>query len=424
MIRRSLLSLNPELQRLFWLELTPGRLLVMPLLLALVFGGTYLVRGATEVASAAEIALCFLLVLWGSRLAADSFQEEVTGRTWDIQRLSVVNPLALALGKWLGGTSFAWYGALFCIAALGAADADRAVRLLPATLVAGLVAQTGALFVAMVFQQGGGRLRGGVAQAFGVVAGAGLLNTVLIAPPMSAPLPDLLWYGVEIRPTDFILATVLAQAGWFWLGAATLTRRELGEHDGPVMWTAFLVYACLLALGAGGTVLSPHPGWSYHIFAATLVAAGLTYVAVVMTTFSAAHVKRLRFAGWTALWREIPSWAPSAVIALGGAVWLAAVSERPAAIIGWTGNFLRDIAIVCLIKLLLDRRAGLVLVVIFALLYLFFPFILSEAAGRAWGQLLRPLPDASLQGAVGPWVLAAIVVAPLARLVGKHWQSA
>ena len=104
---------NPELRRLAWLELTSARLVAMPVVLSLL-----LLIGLLNNASAAALASGALTVylllthFWGLRQAAESIAEEFRARTWDLQRMSVLQPRELALGKLLGANVFTWYGGL------------------------------------------------------------------------------------------------------------------------------------------------------------------------------------------------------------------------------------------------------------------------------------------------------------------------
>ena len=96
----ALLSVNPELQRNLWLELTVPRLVAAPLVLLVLLGGVGWAFGPQSAAGLAKPVLWALLSLWGSRLAAESFGEEATGRTWDVQRLSAQTAWGLtSIGK-------------------------------------------------------------------------------------------------------------------------------------------------------------------------------------------------------------------------------------------------------------------------------------------------------------------------------------
>ena len=90
---------NPELRRLAWLELTPARLVVMPVVLGLLLLlGVLNEAGSSTMASGALAIYLLLTHFWGLRQAAESVAEEFRARTWDLQRMSVLSPRELALG--------------------------------------------------------------------------------------------------------------------------------------------------------------------------------------------------------------------------------------------------------------------------------------------------------------------------------------
>ena len=81
---------NPEFRRHVWLELTPHRLVVMPVLLAMIF---LLVGMSADTARGNAIAFTALAIfallcpLWGARLTVDSVADEFRDKTWDTQRM-------------------------------------------------------------------------------------------------------------------------------------------------------------------------------------------------------------------------------------------------------------------------------------------------------------------------------------------------
>ena len=104
------MRLNPELQRYVWLEFSLQRLIVMPLVLAVILyissSGTSNV--ASNIAYCAMFLFVVLIGLWGGNKAAASVIEEVNDNTWDFQRLSSVSPVSLMFGKLFGSTIYCW----------------------------------------------------------------------------------------------------------------------------------------------------------------------------------------------------------------------------------------------------------------------------------------------------------------------------
>jgi hypothetical protein len=286
---------NPEFRRQLWLELTPHRLLAMPLTLGLLLAMIYLTATTVEAdggAATARAALWIfggLLVLWGTRLAGDAVTEEVRARTWDQQRMSAIPPWQLAWGKLLGGPVFPWYGAALCAAvALTLGDAPPARRAAEVALLAGLaiLLHASAVIVSLLTLRKGATLP---ARTGGLLP---LLAFFIAMPVLQATLTDaawsdrLAWFG--LRPSVFaaFFASMLAFAGWSVLGVHRLMRAELQVRGTPLVWLAFLVFTMAWAagfvppeLGAGEPVTPLTP-------TRLLVAYGVAHIAIYALAFA------------------------------------------------------------------------------------------------------------------------------------------
>lgn len=110
--------MNPEFKRQLWLEISPMRLAIMPVVLALI--GLLMVTLSQEPArdvlfSTFSFLFFALTAGWGSLLVVSSINSEVSERTWDQQRLSALTPWQMAWGKLLGSSIYAWYGGICCV---------------------------------------------------------------------------------------------------------------------------------------------------------------------------------------------------------------------------------------------------------------------------------------------------------------------
>jgi hypothetical protein len=110
--------MNPEFQRNLWLEMSPSRALLMPLVIALIFAVFSLNEGLKGVGGAAAIIFFVVAIVWGPFKAARTVTDDVRDRTWDGQRMSSLSPAAMTLGKLFGSTIYCWYGAAFALAAM------------------------------------------------------------------------------------------------------------------------------------------------------------------------------------------------------------------------------------------------------------------------------------------------------------------
>jgi len=103
--------INPEFHRNLWVEFTPLRLLVMPVLLGLGAYAFMKVQGDPFMAltSSCMVAFFVIVVVWGCHTAASTLQDEVRNNVWDFQRISSISPAQYAFGKLFGATSYVWY---------------------------------------------------------------------------------------------------------------------------------------------------------------------------------------------------------------------------------------------------------------------------------------------------------------------------
>jgi len=115
---------NPEFRKNLWLELTPLRLILMPVILAGIFFVNYLAvdKGLSFefFKSLQKTSLTFfgiIIFAWGTKLITDSLVNEFNDKTWDSQRMTSVGPWTMIWGKVFGSTIFTWYGGILCIAA-------------------------------------------------------------------------------------------------------------------------------------------------------------------------------------------------------------------------------------------------------------------------------------------------------------------
>lgn len=108
--------LNPEFQRNLWLEISPKRLLIMPVVLAIIYALiVYNNPSATGILMFVFSVIGALFVTgWGSLAVMQSINHEIVERTWDQQRLSALSAWQMAWGKLFGASIYPWFGGLIC----------------------------------------------------------------------------------------------------------------------------------------------------------------------------------------------------------------------------------------------------------------------------------------------------------------------
>jgi hypothetical protein len=314
--------MNPEFQRNLWLELPSHRLVAMPAVLVLVFFAAWLAGGSLSFAGAAQLLITLLLIVWGSRLAAEAVLAEVIGHTWDSQRMSALGPWEMTWGKLLGSTAFMWYGCAWCVGAfLFSPHSD--FTLLVRLLLAGLEAQALALLLSMVLIRGEPvslRFQVTIAQTVSVLVIMPFLFFTLFNRPQTVH-----WYGFIIPFDVFVTVFQIAFVGWTVLGAYQMLRTALQYSSGSLTWLLFVVFGVSFIAGfdqlqpLAGTLGMPTPAVT-RLFIGFCAAVGLTYACALVEPKSLVRLRQ-----WLMLLRRgrirqgeplSPAWFAALVIAV------------------------------------------------------------------------------------------------------------
>jgi hypothetical protein len=327
------MRVNPEFRRNISVQFTWARLIATPLATLIVCYGYLLLTGYSyrrleEVATLVGGGV--IVGLWGTRRAADSLAEEVSGGTWESQRMSGLGAWQMTWGKLLGSAGFVWYCAAIAmivvfwtsnrLAVLGRASLP-ASQVVFEFVIGGIMAQAAAFAVALVLMRKTAqhrRLTITLAQSCGF-----LLYFFLVRGGFSPRLPmradsdpdwsidAITWYGHLYDLQTFRMAVVLAGCLWAVLAAYRLMRLELQYRSMPWVWSAFLVFVIFCAAG-----FDPVPQLGYALLALVL----LTYIA-----FFADHrdpvryrwtLVALRSRDWAAVFGGVPWWLISYALAI------------------------------------------------------------------------------------------------------------
>ena len=239
------MNINPEFRRNLWLELTPSRLIGMPMILGVLLFLAYLLDGkqyGESVAKTALILFGLLVFLWGTRLASEALISEIRDHTWDSQRMSVIGPWSMTWGKLLGSTIYPWYGALLCLfvyltsrPSFGLSLIETAVLLVGSGLLGQAVGLLSSL-QAIRKNQRYGRFQ---TTAF-LVLGATCALSVATWPFDKSV--DIFWYSRDYPDDRFILASLVVFLAWAVFGIYRLIRAELQLKSLPWAWGLFVLF--------------------------------------------------------------------------------------------------------------------------------------------------------------------------------------
>ncbi|WP_455365339.1 hypothetical protein [Kaarinaea lacus] len=304
---------NPEFLRNVWLELTPHRLIAMPVVLLAIFFLTYLITGTAFADSARIVALILYFgftILWGTRLAGEALLSEVQDRTWDQQRMSSIAPWSMTWGKLFGSTIYPWYGAAICLlvyaaTALQTNQADIIKYLLFMLAIAVLsqgIALLSSVQTIKLYQRS-------ASTAFMV------LGIIVALPLISWAFNEagfILWYGIQIRVLDFLLLSVIAFAGWSLIGIYRKMREELQFRNTPVYWLGFCVFMAIYLAGSIPAQLPGNELPTLRLFVAYSTFITLAYVMLVLEEKNPLIMRRLLVAraqrNWRGVFENTPCW--------------------------------------------------------------------------------------------------------------------
>ena len=314
-------NMNPELLRNLWLEMTPHRLIAMPLILAALFFVIYLIaqQSAIPVIKSVSMLMYFLLALfWGTRLAGESIINEIRDYTWDTQRMTAITPWTMTWGKLFGSTVYAWYGAIICLlvyAAVSTAEFGAGIlKIVIACLLAGVLTQSIAMLSSMFAMERKYTRKRTTSVVF-LVVGAALLVPALKFAFSDAPLTELAiqWYGMSPMSLDFALFSLLVFCFWSILGLYRKMRAELQYRNRPFVWLAFNVFcAAYLAGFVGQQDFSVDAVYTVRLFVAFFTVLILTYAALLIETKNPLVFRRLllsaRVQHWPTVLQNTNAW--------------------------------------------------------------------------------------------------------------------
>jgi hypothetical protein len=445
--------MNPEFLRNLWIEMTLPRLIAAPLVLGALFLLAWYV-GGRDLGQVSQTALWLyyvVMLLWGTRRAAAALGDELSNRTWDSQRMSALGPWSMAWGKLFGATSYVWYCALICLAAM-AVGRDQAWQVFLLHPIAGATALAVSLLV-MLLQRGRGRVSSRrsslIAQGLGIIvgvllspAGPGLLDLGHIEVSFMID-----WYGLEARPNNFFLAAAVGFLAWALFAVYRALCADLQKPVWPWTWTLFSIY--VIAFFAGFADASAKAAGVDWLVMAVPIAAVLFYVAIFADTKDSVRYRwfllSLGSGDLARAARLMPLWLPSLPLMAGLVLALGLRTDQtdPARIQPLFHDFFRiaDIqvlpatawAVAAILFALRDlwillflnfgkraRSPDLAAFIYLAILYWVIPAILGFL-GRGWIQaLFLPWP------LEGPWVAIGAPlaeVAVLALLTWRRWQA-
>lgn len=424
------MNINPEFRRNLWLELTPSRLVGMPMILGALLFLAYLLDDKQYGESVAHTALTLfglLVFVWGTRLASETLVSEIRDHTWDGQRMSVIGPWSMTWGKLLGSTIYPWYGALICLLVYLTSRPAAGLTLAETTILllgCGLFSQAIGLLSSLQAIRKSQRFGRFQTTAF-LVMGAGSALTVLSW--VFSGKGDLFWYGQDYDEKRFILTSLVVFLAWAVFGIYRLIRAELQLRSRPWAWGAFVLFMMAYVAGfAGGGGWEMFPSLlQQRLLSAFLVGLSLAYGAVFFERKDPVALRRLLQALGQSDWRRavtfFPLWLSTLPFVVLSCLLLAVQDLSLASVDGGELFAVPALAMLCFLlrdfALLLylnlgrnPKRADMLTVLWLALLYGVIPTICKALDATLLAGLFWPLPNVAAQYLLPSAFLQAVVV--------------
>ena len=249
----SLLEKNPEFKKNIWLEISTQRLIMMPLIILMVvllaslstMGDTY-----NKLTNICYFGLVIILLLWGSKVAFSNIIQEYNDRTWDWQRMSILTPKQLMVGKLIGAPIYNWYGALICLFLVfifGSMSEETSLFDLLINSISTLLLGVSILCVSILFallkiRAGNGRDKLKSGQLF--------ILLILFALFFNSSAFSFMFNRISFNPIKFdawkILGENLFYAIWAIIGLHQVLRKELNYKNKSYLWILFLITSALV----------------------------------------------------------------------------------------------------------------------------------------------------------------------------------
>lgn len=278
---KSIFSAKPfntaELMRHVWTEFSFVRMIIIPLLIALVafsFSGLF-----TSAMGIYVVTLCAALMshmVLANLAASAAMRAESTDNTWDFQRMSPLTSGELSMGKLYGSTSFYHYCTAVAIIlnVISAQFLDNVPHELwvymtfvgPLSLIlCGLLGQS-ISFLASIYtfsMKRKGASSGGA--LFGILVGGLTLNyfTVIALKDTAqnfvskSSVSDFIsWHGIQIETIQFMIISIAFFLLCVHTGIYRLMRIEMQYKNMPFVWIGFITAILVYLTGIPEALLS------------------------------------------------------------------------------------------------------------------------------------------------------------------------
>jgi len=336
---------NAELRRNAWLELSRFRLIIMPVVIGALFFLMALSKKNRWLIPLEKFQIISMLIfvllifVWGTKKVSESVISEVNGKTWESQRITLITPGEMLVGKLFGSAIYPWYGGLFCIIAYVVASlywirTAAHLKLLLIMILIGLLGHAVALLISLISIRQN-RHEAKIRSSPALFLPMGLLfiltlktifgtyaenNWFLEFSNMNPP--TFRWYVFEFLHSDLMLLSLILFLSWAILGAYRLIRSELLFSNGPWAWICFMAMLMLYCSGFVGHVrgLDLSEALTAGLCLSFGIGIFMTYLMALLEKKDILMFRslgdKIRHRQWKALLENLPLWMISLFMSL------------------------------------------------------------------------------------------------------------
>lgn len=243
---------NPELRRNVWLDFTPHRMILTPVVIAILVYLSHLTTGSSGSTSTSMYLAYFFIFLWGVKSASETVIDEINMNTWDFQRQSAISPWAMTFGKLLGSTLFAWYGAIISLLFYFFIYPDVRTNLslgkeILILICGGLFAQSLALLASLqIIPQIRREHTHKTFRYFLLGLFVGFFATSMA---LDVGERSITWFGFSFQLNNFTVTSLMLFAAWTIWGLQRSFSKELQYQKLPLAWTTFTIFTMVYFSG-------------------------------------------------------------------------------------------------------------------------------------------------------------------------------
>jgi hypothetical protein len=337
-ILNKLITFNPEFTRNLWLELTTQRLIAMPLILGgLFFLIFYTIPELTTALNWTLFIYCVIVCFRGTGQVSRSIIREIRSKTWDFQRMTIINPWSMVWGKLFGSSIYSWYGGIIVLivyfsCTFWVSNPIHHIKLGILALLFSLFLHTMSMLSALVgirsYRESGREDKINHTVFYAFAAFSIIIFMTLFSWPDNNLLRAIKWYRLDLNAIDITMLSVFFFTSWLFVGLYRLMRTELQFQNGPWLWLCFQLFLFFYFTGfvfnINGLSISGYIFASLVIsFLSSIV---LTYIATFFDTKNIVDYERLTrnllFKEYNEFVKDMPLWLLSLFVSGVIVIWI------------------------------------------------------------------------------------------------------